>query len=265
MRDSIQFFAGGTMWGAWVTCILLAGCFSGRMPPPPPPLTLHWDPPSAVTAAGDVTVAIVDAQMGRDQLGTYGDAAYFSSFAQSLDTDTQRLLIAKGLRVTGPFHSFDGMTFPEKKAADLAFVPRIHLEIAESYPVNIDQPAALGGQLIRRRGHISARGFVELTLVEPLSEQKMWMKKVELTPVSDDVEVDLLMDANGTLNPFHSNKDNRDTALIMLLNASYPPILDALWRYLDFREGRLPRQGGQGRAPAQELLTQAGGVRRTCS
>lgn len=236
MRDSIQFFAGGTMWGAWVTCILLAGCFSGRMPPPPPPLTLHWDPPSAVTAAGDVTVAIVDAQMGRDQLGTYGDAAYFSSFAHSLDTDTQRLLIAKGLRVTGPFDDFDSMTFPEKKAADLAFVPRIHVEITESYAVDADQPAALGGRSVRRQGTILARGFVELTLVEPLSEQKMWVKKVELTPASDEIQIDLLMDANGTLNRFHDNRDNRDTALIVLLNQSYPPILDALWRYLDPEE-----------------------------
>lgn len=44
------------------------------------------------------------------------------------------------------------------------------------------------------------------------------------------------MDEAGTLNRFNQDRDNRDTALINMLNESYPRILDALWRYLDSEE-----------------------------
>lgn len=219
-RGSIHYLVGARVRDVRSACILLAGLLG----------------PDAAGTAGEVSLAIVDAQMSREQLGSYADAAYVWSFAHSLDTDVQRLLVAKGLRVTGPFDSFDGMTFPEKKAADLAFVPRILLEIGETYTLDAEQPAPFGGRSVKRQGHLSVRGFVELMLIEPLSEQKMWVKKVELAPASDTVDVDLLMDANGTLNPFHNNTDNRDTALILLLNESYPRILDALWRYLDGEE-----------------------------
>ncbi|MBX3025081.1 hypothetical protein KF840_09245 [bacterium] len=47
-----------------------------------------------------------------------------------------------------------------------------------------------GGRSIKRQGQLSARGFVELMLIEPLSEQEMWVRKVELAPASDAVDVD---------------------------------------------------------------------------
>lgn len=160
-----------------VFVLLLAGCFTGTLPSPPPKLLLQWTPPAAGAPARRVAVAIVGTAFDRHNLGSYGDAPYLTAFAQSLDADIQRALLAKGLKLTGPFDAFDSMTFPEKKACDLALVPQIQLEISESYSVNRDEPTALGGRSIRRQGQLSARGFVNLTLIEPLSQQKMWVKE----------------------------------------------------------------------------------------
>ena len=217
--------------------LMLVGC-AGSMPPPPPKLVFQWEPPSTTASAGNLAIAIVDARLTRDKLGNYHDAAYLTSYTRSLGTDLQRVLVAKGLKVTGPFDDFQNMTFPEKKNSDLALIPRVYLEINESYSVNKEEPGPLGGKAVIRQGQMSAHGFVELTLVEPMSEQKMWVKKIDLPGVSENISVDLFMGDDGKLNPFHQNKDNRDTALINMLNESYPRVLDAFWRYLDSDEIR---------------------------
>lgn len=85
---------------------------------------------------------------------------------------------------------------------------------------------------------MSAYGFVELILVEPMSEQKMWVKKIDLPGISENIRVDLLLGSDGSFNPLWQNKDNRDAALIGMLNESYPAVFDALWRYLDPEEVR---------------------------
>lgn len=123
---------------AWLVILLaLVGC-AGSLPPPPPKLALHWDPPSTTTSPGNLAIAIVDAQLTRDKLGSYRNATYLTSYSRSVATDIQRVLVAKGLKVTGPFDDFESMTFPEKKGSDLALIPRINLEIDENYSVNTE-------------------------------------------------------------------------------------------------------------------------------
>jgi hypothetical protein len=78
---------------AWLVILLtLVGC-AGSVPPAPPKLALHWDPPSTTTSPGNLAIAIVDAQLTRDKLGSYRNATYLTSYSRFLATDIQRVLI----------------------------------------------------------------------------------------------------------------------------------------------------------------------------
>ncbi len=214
----------------------IEGCLTPKpQPPPPPKLAFSWEPQTTTATAGTMVIAIADAELIPGMLGTYKDASYLLSFRKSLSTDLQRALVAKGLKVTGAVDGVRNMTFPEKKATDLALVPKIGLEVKENYIVDSVEPQ-FGLTAVKRQGQMSAHGFVELSFVEPLSEQLMWVRKIEFTGVSENILVDLWLQSDGRLNPYHENKDNRDTALIGMLNEAYPRTLDTFWKYLDSEE-----------------------------
>jgi len=94
------------------------------------------------------------------------------------------LLVAKGFTVTGPFLSVQDMTFPEKKGADFVFYPEIDVNAA----VKIENIGAdtrfgiLGSTVVSTCDLVlSGSGNIGVLVVEPLSGEKMWIKRIDVT------------------------------------------------------------------------------------
>ena len=124
------------------------------------------------------------------------------------------------------------MTFPNKKDAALALVPELVLIVDENYTKSYSNDS---GTYIQKEGSIKLNGFIKFTMVEPISEQKIWLKKIDLPEQEELISVDLMY-SSGNLNPMNANKDNRDAALVNMLNNIYPEAMKKFWAYLNEEE-----------------------------
>lgn len=226
-----------------VVCFaMVAGCATGPTRINTPSLSLSWAVPEQNVSDGseksDLTVAIVRPSFITEKLGSYQNETYFRMFEQALESDIQSILIAKGMKVKGPYDDFDMMTYPDKKRSNLALIPKVILNISENYHQNERRPLSIGGgEFIKIKGTLSVDGFIEFSLVEPISQQKVWIKRINMPEVQETIDVNLMTtDNQGNLNQFNRNRDNRHEALVNMLNTSYPMILDNFWKYLNPEE-----------------------------
>jgi hypothetical protein len=118
-------------------------------------------------------------------------------FSASMGVDKERILISKGLKVRGPFPSFDEMTYADKNTADLALAPTLFLEIEFKYVslpleggLRSDPKTAVyvgeyepGKHWMMKAYVMVVSGWISFVLHEPLSGVKLWIKKLELEDV----------------------------------------------------------------------------------
>jgi hypothetical protein len=112
-------------------------------------------------------------------------------FSASMGTDLDKILLAKGLTTTGPFPSLDEITYSDKKGAALTLAPQIFITADVKYLDNCADgqntdcaPVTNYGQF--RSGHqfkMVVSGWISFVMQEPLSGEKMWIKKLDLDPV----------------------------------------------------------------------------------
>jgi hypothetical protein len=117
------------------------------------------------------------------------------------------LLIAKGFNVTGPFDAIDDMTFPDKKGSDFVVYPELDLDGGFAVLSRGTKPKPISlagltagllssnkpGEVIRLCTYsIAPRGTINIVAREPLSKEKMWVKKVDISgaPFHFDTEGD---------------------------------------------------------------------------
>lgn len=103
-------------------------------------------------------------------------------FTSSMGTDLDKILIAKGMTTTGPFPSLDEITYSEKKNAELTLAPKIFISTEVKYG-EMHQSNRQEGLTMEREFTMSISGWVTFIMQEPLSGEKMWIKKLELEPV----------------------------------------------------------------------------------
>ncbi|MGI8521262.1 MAG: HpaA family protein [Actinomycetota bacterium] len=227
--------------------VVMSGCI---MPQPVQIQTaspeFRWEPPGKEPSQ-HFTVALVLANFSKEsKFGAYRGKDYFKLFTGNLATDLNRALLAKGFTVAGPFASLEEMTYPDKKAAPIVLSPEVVVVLDESYSENRTTPS-FGGKRVSRKGTVTVTAFVKLLVVEPMSNQTIWLKRVEVPESSLPVEVDLLMDSEGNLNRFHNNVDNSDAVVVEVLNRLYPEVLRKFWNYLN------PEEMGSMRKAAEEV------------
>ena len=176
---------------------ILTGC----IPPPPAPLAqipdynsgLYSFPKFDLPAAkkpGSVGLTVLSIvpeykdtrgkESGSTGSMTTEMAKVFRSFAGSAGEDIEALLVAKGLTAKGPF-VLDEVTFPDKKGADLTVLMEIIFDLNYTDAKFQRDETFEGNQQGKvYTGTMSVGMKVYYYLLEPLSEEKMWIKKLDL-------------------------------------------------------------------------------------
>src|SRR5262249_33011263 len=82
-------------------------------------------------------------------------------------------------------------------------------------------------------GTLSVSGWVSLVMLEPMSGEKMWIKRVEVEPVQVPYSrtYTVTTTSNGQ-RVEHSRTDSRADAYTSALNQIYPKVMDRTWTYL---------------------------------
>jgi hypothetical protein len=184
MRTKLTLLAG----------LALAGCATA--PPVPtayePKFRYPTTPP---TSKIDVTVGIVAPQFtgdGLDYVKSNRDDAVVREMLSGMRSGFNELLVAKGFNVSGPFDSLDAMTFPEKKGADFIIYPEF--DVGRGYAISAKRPRAKPTALallatvtktkdvedVECDYTVQPRGTVSFVALEPLSREKMWVKRMDV-------------------------------------------------------------------------------------
>jgi len=255
--------------GVAAVLIGVAGCVAAPAPRPITPMPesawggrydFHYEIPAGATApAVPVTVAVVTPAFPhdwREEESSYYQAVT-KGFHASMGTDLEKILIAKSMTCTGPFPSRNEMTYAQKKGATLTLAPEILLKVVvkDVNPARpVGQTMAMGEAARQDQDFtMSVTGWITFIMEEPLSGEKMWIKKLELGPVDVQGVVVTQMTPVVSTNPgdgllvgpysyvsgYTAGKimfDGRPDALADAMKQLYPVIMTQFQKYIDSEE-----------------------------
>jgi len=235
-------------WNKWwrramvAICVLgMLGCVSMSENPQQPSYTPTFDyapPEQAPPRSAGVTFVVVGSEVD----GPHIDL--FQRFSKNLPADFQEMLLARGFTVRGPFATYDELTYPDKKNADLILMPKVSFTVDTSgLRWSTDAAATLfaprGVTLYKPHGNIAISGRLDLIVSESLSNEKMWSKSVSIPAV--------LLPVNGSasygsrevpLQPLLEHEQGLRSELGRNLDLIYKQTLSRAWSYLDPAEMR---------------------------
>lgn len=164
----------------------VAGCgLFGPGKPPVPPFQASFSYSAPKQAAKlDVTVAVVAPQFTGDGTSWWAGAKGFDTskrLVSSLKSSFAELMNAKGFNTTGPFDALDTLTFPEKKGSELALFPSLDFSITLEVLQRDATPVGGGQVSMRCSVNVKASGNISLIVLEPMTGEKLWTKRIEVT------------------------------------------------------------------------------------
>lgn len=194
-------------------------------------------PPASVK----ITVAIVSPIYGGKQQIEPAYSKVAAGLQKSLAIDLDKIIIAKGMTVTGPFENLDMMTYPDKKNADLSLTPEFFVN-----PQSRDTSQWIDvGSYFKKAVEVKVDAWVALMLREPLSSEKIWIKKVEVGEETEQAEIYAQKVDRGPVKPgsrLHNYGlgefvyDGRKDAVANILKKMYPGIMQTVWKYINTDE-----------------------------
>lgn len=102
-------------------------------------------------------------------------------------SDIEELIIAKGFRMKGPYQAYDEMVFEDKKGTDILIQIEIALQLTAFEggwrPISSILGAAYSTYVYNAK--VSLVGKINLSGVEPLTNEKIWSKSVLIPTVEN--------------------------------------------------------------------------------
>jgi len=212
-----------------------------------------YAPPSAAARAASVeaSIAVVNPSY-REVESALMDPIYMQvgkGFSTSMGVDMDKILISKGMTVKGPFASLDEITYSDKKGSALTLAPKVFVVTQIKYLGNFRNVQGQSGVWMERDFEMSTSGWVSFVMQEPLSGEKMWLKKVELDPVVQrgveayeaipQYTTTRGLTVRTTLSGYSQGKliyDGKVDGMADTLKQMYPIIMEKCWTFIDPEE-----------------------------
>jgi hypothetical protein len=236
-------------FAALLGIIILEGCAMQtavkKEEPPYVPPSFSFTPPSTAPAgSADVTIAIVNASYSENQ--PWADQWPFTDVSKNMSLDFQQIVTARGFPVRGPFGSYDEMTFPDKKGADLVLQPTLEIRL-EMHDLTYRQipPPLLSLQTrptYSMQGKAAISGRVTLSIMESLSKERMWFKTVELPNTVIPWEGEKRYASPLSKHDLDFSDPGIAKPLGKTMEGFYAKVMQAAWNYLDPDEMKLVKK-----------------------
>lgn len=184
-------------------------------------------------------------------------------FSASMGVDIDRVLLSKGMTTKGRYVDLAEITYSDKKASDLTLAPMVFLSVETKYVGGRPLPDGTkskpgeaiymgeyepGKEWYVRDVEITVRGWFVFAMHEPLSQEKMWQKRIELDDYKAvcaecyDADVQQVFNPQGNYYyPVRSIssriiRDQKPEIVADALKKAYPILLDKLLTYIDVNE-----------------------------
>jgi hypothetical protein len=196
-----QEHIGPRLWrGALIVSGCLAFIFGACATTAPVASVAPYAPNYGYRAQGsgeklDVTVGIVNPQLSARSalyMKKFEKTPTIQNLVSSVSATFNELMIAKGFNTKGPFASLNDMTFPDKKGSDLLLYPEFDFEVELAIKNLHTVPPTFGSTLLAGLAGaqqdvracditVSVGGNMVLIAQEPLSGERMWVKRLDVT------------------------------------------------------------------------------------
>lgn len=204
-------------------------------------------PPASVP----VTVAVVNTDF--ENLGRLGLRKFGKSFSGFLGSSLDEIIVAKGMTAKGPYENLDMITYPDKKGSDLTLTEKLFISPGKSQLINTERVSInSGGRNIQcdlMTFEAPAEVWITLEMREPLSGEKMWVKKIDLgTHTAEYQQAYALIYTNrGKTVTRRSSPlfDTREDTIAKLFDTLYPKIMETAWNYLNTDEMLMLKKTGE--------------------
>lgn len=139
----------------------------------------------------------------------------------------------------GPYATLDDVTWPDKKNADITLAPKVFLTTRTIYK---DWRHDVNAERMQRDFTLTIGGWISYVMQEPLSAEKMWVKKIELeAKVVSGVEIyEAVPKKQGNyIVGYDQGKllfNGRADAVADALKEYYPLIMQKAWVHLNTDE-----------------------------
>lgn len=259
----------------FVVALLTIGVLSACVQQPPPQRELpplpsspwgekylyRFEPPLNQSAASVPATIVVVNPFYKETESTLAEALYSKvakGFSSSMGVDMDKLIISKGMTVKGPYLSLDEITYSDKKGSDLTLAPKVFLTAQTKYVGEVQYITyrnEAGQEEVRgaREFQMNIGGWIAFVMQEPLSGEKMWIKKLELEDTvvtgieSYEATPQYVTYQTGCFNEIQNSYvsgytlgklmyDGKIDAMADMLNKLYPTIMEKCWTYLDADE-----------------------------
>ncbi|MCJ7546550.1 MAG: HpaA family protein [Deltaproteobacteria bacterium] len=238
-----------------ILCFVIVACMTYQ-PMPASPATYKFSgyttPETRRPASVRFTVAIVEPAYKEAITKTYSRVV--KSFSSSIGSGLDQILVAKGMTTKGPYGSLDELPYPDKKNSNLTLTETVFIQTVEQADANAPrygQPNTYytnsqGKNVLCevQSGKLTAEVWLTFELREPLSAEKMWIKRLDLGTLERSYKVGVEKyqyqdPSNPWVTQWRYGEEQFNTkpdALASILNEVYPNIMKSAWVYLDTEE-----------------------------
>lgn len=204
-----------------------------------------YEPPEKKVAKSvPLTIAVVN-PFYKDREYALGKEIYSKvgrGFSKSMAVDMDKIIVTKGMTVKGPYVDIEDMTFPDKKGTDLTLTPKVF--VIDRIKEDEDWQKDYNTRSMIKNFELRVSGFIAFEMREPLSGEKIWIKKLELDEVVENGEIAAEMvpvTKSGDIFPssYKPGKilhDNRPDAMADALKKIYPTVMEKFWTYINTEE-----------------------------
>lgn len=213
----------------WLSALcMLLGCTTTRQLSPSKQTFTFEYVPKQTNPAGSVGMSLAFVKPYYAVAFTSGGTELFKRFKDALGSDIEELIIAKGFTMKGPYTALDEMVYDDKKGVDIAIKIEIVPEFTAVEGRWRQHYVPLSGIAYSYSGKASLVGKINLTGVEPLTNQKIWSKSVSIPNVEN---IDIQTSSRYT-EPLQGTQVLEDAgvynALGKALEAQYQGIMDKI-------------------------------------
>ena len=180
---------------------LYASCFTPQATTTPTKQTFTFDYAAKETSKlGSANMALALVSPYYAPAFADGSGELFRSFQKALGSDVEELIIAKGFTLKGPYQAYDEMIFEDKKRTEVL----IQIEIAPQFTAfeggwkTITSIMGSAYTTYRYMAKASLVGKINLSGVEPLTNEKIWSKSV-LIPAVENIVLESSYRYNATV------------------------------------------------------------------
>ena len=203
-------------------------------------------PEKKAPASVPLTVAVVNPSYNEG----IGLSKFVKSFSGFLASSLDEIIIAKGMTAKGPYENLDMITYPDKKASDLTLTEVVFVGLRGKEWISTDD-AFVDTEDERNvlcdlfTYKMKTEIWIALEMREPLTAEKMWIKKINLGEHIVQYQIASKTERSGQGERTRILFNTREDAVAKLLDELYLEIMKTAWDYLNTEEMLVLKRTGE--------------------